>query len=160
MSPLLVVRQLNTHFGDKGNKPSSPARALSLCCRTSSAWTFSWCLIMFFTLANLFPHSRHWTPELPSAKTQHPNTQRTDRTATTRPNSQMFEYDWIQLIEVLTVSERTSPGWSRLMCFFSSEDVTNLAPHFVCGQTYGVSPETNKNKRHCVTVSSWGVFIL
>ena len=48
---------------------SLPALALSLCCLTSSAWAFSWCLIMFLTLANLFPHSRHCTPLFPSTHT-------------------------------------------------------------------------------------------
>lgn len=41
--------------------------------------------------------------------------------------------------EVLLEPEN-SPGWSRLMCFFSSDDVTKLELHCGWEHLYGVSP--------------------
>lgn len=66
------------------------------------------------------------------------------------------------------MTHRNSPGWSRRMCFFSSEDVTNLASHFGCEHLYGVSPErhregsssVNSNAKGCATNISVSVWIV
>lgn len=39
-----------------------------------------------------------------------------------------------------------SPGWSLLMCFFSSDEVTKLELHCGCEHLYGVSPGTHRGR--------------
>lgn len=61
----------------------------------------------------------------------------------------IYPFSSTAVSKLLTRDQGNSPGWSRLMCFFSSDDVTKLASHCVCVHLYGVSPETNKHTAIC-----------